>query len=815
MKKKKIFQSLLYHKGSQLALALFFAFGLLFIPITAKSFTGVPAPAQPNPLSRLHLSSSQPHQAETIIDLARPFAVPLLQATNGLTITKSAPAEVDQGGILTYTLVITNNTGSEITDGFVGDSLSSEVSCNPAENPVTSPPTWDFLCTSGVAVWTINSPIADGATVQVAYRVNVTQPLTDGYEIINDDYFISPNDDSPIFGPPIVTLVRAPQWLITKTVSSSSIQPDEILIYTITATNIGHLVTSGDYEISDTIPNLTTLVEAPGATETDPLTWTFNNSLAALGGSRIVTYSVRVDSPLSTGNEIVNDDYTVSGGNAYAAATNAPVTVTVDSPADLSISKTASANPVKIGQVLTYTLTVTNTSSTGQAENVVVTDTLPAEVTFQSASFLGAVQGTITTTGNNPIIWSLDDPLGPEDSAQMRVVVQVKPISVPFTITNNYEASASNAVPVSDSMDVGVAPGNPSSVVLTMGSTTMQSCETTPVTVKLLDSGGNPVPGQPVSLGVVAMTGNGSLNPLFPGNTDINGVVTSTFKALATGTITILGWWTPSFSTVQDSAEIEIIGPPVPDQLVLNVAPNPLYAGGHTAVVTATLSNCLGGLVENEQIDFTLDDISLASFSGNSASASDTTDSNGQATATLSSTPVETASGTVPITGTFGDLQDVVILNIQPEPTAVLTVTKTAIPANGATVMPESTIDYTILLTNTGDATATNVVLTDTLPASVEFVSIISSTTGAGTISGPAFPGGNDLRLLISQLEPNRRVAATIRVTVTAAISGTTLSNQAQARSNTTPEITSNIVRHTVITSTVTSGNIYLPLVLK
>jgi uncharacterized repeat protein (TIGR01451 family) len=396
----------------------------------------------------------------------------------------------------------------------------------------------------------------------------------------------------------------------------------------------------------------------------------------------------------------------------------------------------------------------------------------------------------------------------------MRVVVQVKPISTPITITNNYEASASNAVPLSDSMDVGVIPGNPSSVVVTFGSATVQNCETTPVTVQLLDAGGNPAPNQPVSLAVVPLSGNGSVNPLSPGNTDINGVVTSTFKALAAGTVNVLGWWTPNFST-SDNASIEIDEPAVPDQLVLNVTPNPLSAGGHTAVVTATLSNCLGDLIENEEIDFTLDNISLASFPGTSASASDDTDSNGQATATLTSTPVETATGTVPITGTFGDLQGVVILNIHPEQTPVLTLTKTANPANGATVTPESTINYTILLTNTGDATATNVVLTDTLPASVGFVSIISSTTGAGAISGPAFPGGNSLRLSISQLEPNRRVAATIQVTVTAAISGVTLSNQAQARSNTTPEISSNIVRHTVITTTVTSGNIYLPTVLK
>jgi len=816
MKKNKIFQFLLNHKGSQLALALFFAFGLLFIPITAKSFTGVPAPAQLYPLSRLHPSSSQPHQVEMAIDLARPFGVPLLQATAGLTITKSAPAEVDQGGVLTYTLIVTNQTGSNITSGFVIDPLPEDVICDPSNNPDPASDWLAFSCNDAAAFFSVSapsSPFVNNSTVELIYTVNVSQPLTDGHPIISDGYFITTTNLAlPIFGPPVTTIVRAPQWAITKTVSSSSIEPDEILIYTITATNIGHLATSGDYEISDTVPSLTTLVEAPGATGTDTLTWTFNNSLAALGGSRTVTYSVRVDSPLSTGTEIVNEEYTVSGGNAYATATNAPVTVTVDSPADLSISKTASADPVKIGQVLTYTLTVTNTSSTGQAENVVVTDTLPAEVTYQSASFLGGVQGTITTTGNNPIIWSLDDPLGPNDPAQMRVVVRVNPISVPFTITNNYEASASNAVAVSDSMNVQAIAGDPDTLTVTAASNTLDICEAISATTMVLDVADNPVPNVPVALQVLNSPASATLLPA-SGMTDQNGMFTSTLKAVnGPATIRILGE-SGSINNFPPPQTITISSDAIPDQLALTVAPNPLYAGGATAVVTGTLSTCRGDGVVGETINFDLGDISLASFPGNSASASDITDSNGQAIATLTSTPVETATGTVPITGTFGDLEDVVILNVQPEPTPVLTLTKTANPVNGTNVTPGSTISYTILLTNTGDATATNVVLTDTLPASVGFVSIISSTTGAGAISGPAFPGGNRLRLSISQLEPNRRVAATIQVTVTAAISGTTLSNQAQARSNTTPEITSNIVRHTVITSTI--GNIYLPLVLK
>lgn len=66
--------------------------------------------------------------------------------------------------------------------------------------------------------------------------------------------------------------------------------------------------------------------------------------------------------------------------------------------ADLSITKTDSPDPVAIGSNITYTITVLNNGA-ASAQSVLVTDNLPAEVTFVSCNSTGA--GVCEGSGNN------------------------------------------------------------------------------------------------------------------------------------------------------------------------------------------------------------------------------------------------------------------------------------------------------------------------------------------------------------------------------------------------------------------------------
>jgi uncharacterized repeat protein (TIGR01451 family) len=118
--------------------------------------------------------------------------------------------------------------------------------------------------------------------------------------------------------------------------------------------------------------------------------------------------------------------------------------VCVAPTADLSITKTASPDPVTTGDDLTYTVTVTN-NGPDPATSVTVTDNVPAETTFVSCSSTGG--GVCGGSGNNRTVTFALLPSGA--SGTITFVVNVNCSVADGTVISN-TATASSSTPDPD-----------------------------------------------------------------------------------------------------------------------------------------------------------------------------------------------------------------------------------------------------------------------------------------------------------------------------------------------------------------------------
>src|SRR5205823_957287 len=89
-------------------------------------------------------------------------------------------------------------------------------------------------------------------------------------------------------------------------------------------------------------------------------------------------------------------DQTISTGNQTVPLNQ--VSSFFTQTADLSTTKSDSPDPVGVGTDLTYTIGVTNNSTTTVSNGIVITDTLDTNVTYVSSSI--PCSGTTTRTCN-------------------------------------------------------------------------------------------------------------------------------------------------------------------------------------------------------------------------------------------------------------------------------------------------------------------------------------------------------------------------------------------------------------------------------
>jgi uncharacterized repeat protein (TIGR01451 family) len=287
-----------------------------------------------------------------------------------------------------YTLSITNlgpsTSGSlTITDVLAADltfasfvSVDSGLSCSSAALPT-------ITCSAG--------DVPAGTTLRAVVEVTLAAGATPG-SIVNTVDVAQTGADDPNPGDnsastEIATSAEA-DLQVTKSTATPIATAGEQVSWTITVTNLGPSNAS-NVVVSDTLPAaLTWAVPVPAGCTIDggdPATVTCDLATVAPGTPESVTLTADID-PAQAAGQIVNSA-TVASPTVDPTASNNTTSSAVDivRDADLTITKLPGAGTAVAGTDVTWTITVTNDGPSA-ATNVVVTDLLPAELTFVSAS---------------------------------------------------------------------------------------------------------------------------------------------------------------------------------------------------------------------------------------------------------------------------------------------------------------------------------------------------------------------------------------------------------------------------------------------
>jgi uncharacterized repeat protein (TIGR01451 family) len=187
-----------------------------------------------------------------------------------------------------------------------------------------------------------------------------------------------------------------PDVKISKAASDTTIVSGDTVQFTLTVENTGG-DTATDVQVVDVVPAGLQITGTSAGCSVSNQTVTCDLGNIAAGGSKSVTITVKA---LDGACPNVKNQATVSASNEPGANTgnntSNQVSIDVSCPTpDVKVSKSASSTSVAVGDSVTFTLVAENTGQ-ATANNVVITDTIPAGMTITSAAGCSIAGQTVT-----------------------------------------------------------------------------------------------------------------------------------------------------------------------------------------------------------------------------------------------------------------------------------------------------------------------------------------------------------------------------------------------------------------------------------
>jgi uncharacterized repeat protein (TIGR01451 family) len=390
----------------------------------------------------------------------------------------------DEGGALTYTLTVTNNSTTAISSGDgVTDVVPSDVTKVKTSTPGCSVSGNTVSCNQGQiapgksATITITGTAPSSATTFANSAVVTPQQQETGNPDSNTVNVTTVAPDADVSISKQVTAINGNAGLagLPTENPTQSVAPGQTISYKVTVPN-GGPQPAANTVVTDALPAGTSL--------DGTVTW----GGAAAAGCSATSTSCTIGT-LASGST-VTESYTLSVPSSYAATTvvntgsvsttspnnGTPLsdtdTVKVAAVANVSISKKVTAingnaglaglpteNPTETvapGQTISYTVTVPNTGPS-DAQGVAVTDALPAGTSLDGAvTWGGAAAAGCSATSTTCTIGTLPSGSTVTESYTLSVPANYAPATVVNTGTVS-TTTTNNGTPTSDTDTVNVA----------------------------------------------------------------------------------------------------------------------------------------------------------------------------------------------------------------------------------------------------------------------------------------------------------------------------------------------------------------------
>ncbi|WP_212934571.1 DUF7507 domain-containing protein [Bacillus hominis] len=782
--------------------------------------------------------------------------------TANISAIKSANRSITRiGQIITYTVAVTNSGTVPITNALLIDAIAAGTTFVPNSILVDGIPRPDENPITGIAL----DIILPNHTIIVTFQVNVvsipSQNNINNIAVIHYEYQLEPS------APPISETTSSNSTNIqfidailiaTKSANKVLANIDETIEYTVFIQNNGSTTTNSIF-FTDTIADGTVFI--PGSVivnntvlpAADPNIG-FSIPNIASSQSTTITFQVSVTNlpavnPTPNTANIVYDFIFNPDFAPIQKSTTSNTTFVQINDADIISLKTVDLTSVTIGDILTYTTTLTNTGNT-DATAVVFTDNIPDGTTFIDGSVL---VNNIPQLNANPSTGILVGTIAPDISIPVTFSVTVVALPASGRIqnqsTSRYTINGEEQISTSNITFTEVISAN----VIATKTTPIQYADLQtiiPYTISIINNGNIQVENIIVTDIIPANTSfiensvivNGNARP---NDNPLNGIQIDNIPPNTAATILFQVRVTsiPQTNPISNTSTIEYEytvpdRPPITETIISSAAVTEIHHAnlnsnkavnlafatvGDTLTYTITL-NQTGNVSAN---DIIIQDIipQGTTFIENSVIVNGETlpgvnpvsgipigtiivggdaIASFQVTVTSIPTPNELSNKAITTFNYIVNPNNLPVTNTTTTNTVTTTVQNDNVVAiksvDVTNALPGQNLTYTITITNSGNVTIEDLLAIDTVPVDTTFI------TGSVTINGISQPSANpENGITLGNLAPNESVGITFQVTISSSTLQTAINNDASVSYTVTIDPNEPPITMTKQTNTVTT----------